>query len=330
VPRVRRIVAALLLAAALLLVAAALPVTVAVTASAARRTEVIAIRAGGVERGYRLFVPSGLSRGRHPLLLALHYLHSDARRFETLTGFDAGAQRRGVLVAYPDGLHGSWNAGTCCAPALTTGVDDVGFLAAVVADVERREPVDPSRIAVTGFSNGALMAYRLVCSRPEVVAVAAVAAGDLLAPACPASRAVALLHVHGALDRVIPLAGEAWSPLDPLGFPAAVRSVERVAAADGCTGATTRSAGPGLTVWSASGCRGGGAVRMITVAGLAHQWWVRMTATTWAFVGACWQDPGRGVSVPRASVPRASVSGAGPPDRVGGPGLRPPTSADAT
>ena len=68
------------------------------------------------------------------------------------------SDRDGVYVAYPEGVRDSFDAGLCCGPAVRYGVDDVAFLARVVADLRSR---GASRVSVVGFSNGGMMAYRL-------------------------------------------------------------------------------------------------------------------------------------------------------------------------
>ena len=52
-----------------------------------------------------------------------------------------------------------WNAGTCCLQPTT--VDDVAFTRAIVSalvEQQQRLNLDPTRIWVAGFSNGAMMA----------------------------------------------------------------------------------------------------------------------------------------------------------------------------
>jgi polyhydroxybutyrate depolymerase len=257
----------------------------------------VALRFDGLARDYRLFVPVGARQAR-PLLLALHPLHGTAVSWERRSGLDAGAAANGVVVAYPDGVGHSWNAGTCCQPAAGRGLDDVGFLRAVVADVARRTPIDLSRVAVTGFSNGALMSYRFVCTAASTAHVAVAVAGDLVSGACTPSRPVSLLHVHGGRDPVIPAGGEASSPLDPSGFPPARTSVALVAAADRCGGASDVGAAL-VSVWRATGCAGGARVELLTSARLGHAYPVGHAATsaygvdmavlTWQFLAEAWR-----------------------------------------
>lgn len=260
-------------------------------------SHLVTMTVGGIQRDYRLFVPAGGPARARPLLLALHQLHGSALSWERRSRLDAGASANGVVVAYPDGVGHSWNAGTCCQPAAGRGVDDVAFLRAVVADVARRTPIDLSRVAVTGFSNGGLMSYRLVCTAADLVHVAIPVAGDLVAGGCEPSRPVSVLHVHGGSDAVIPLDGVARSPLDPAGFPPARTSIGLVAAADRC-GVGSDSLSGAVSVWRADGCAGGARVELMTSAGLGHSYpvgrgasayGVDMTTLTWQFLASVWR-----------------------------------------
>jgi polyhydroxybutyrate depolymerase len=264
--------------------------------AAAGQSRLVPLTAGGVARDYRLFVPDGPRHAR-PLLLALHQLHGFAAAWERSSGLDNGASAADALVAYPDGVGHSWNAGTCCQPAVSRRIDDVAFLRAVVADVARRTPVDLSRVAVTGFSNGALMAYRLVCTPASAVHVAVAVAGDLVAGPCRPSGPVSVLHVHGGRDTVIPLGGTAHSPIDPNGFPPARTSIALVAAADHCA-ASTDSGSDGVELWQATGCAGESRVELLTSARLGHSYptggraaayGVDVAALTWQFLATIWR-----------------------------------------
>ena len=270
-----------------------------VSDTSARDARLVTMNVGGVARHYRMFVPSGPLAARRALLLVLHPLGGSAARFERQSGLDRRAQAAGAVVAYADGLGHSWDAGTCCGYAVRHHVDDVRFLVRVVADIERRVPIDPARIAVTGFSNGALMSYRLACERPDLFGVAVAVAGDAIGPRCNPALPVALLHVHGVRDSVIPLSGVAASPLDAAGFPPAAASVERIAVADGCTDATSAATTSGVR-WTASGCTAGVPVVLQTVDRLAHhypsgaadraRYGLDMSALTWSFVQQAWSS----------------------------------------
>ena len=251
----------------------------------------------GAQRRYRIFVPPRTQTGRRGLLLVLHQLGGSAARFEQQSGLDRRAAAADAVVVYADGLGHSWDAGTCCGYAVRHRVDDVRFLTRVVADVERRVPIDPARIAVTGFSNGALMSYRLLCERPDVFSVAVVVAGDVVGPRCNPAAPVSMLHVHGGRDGIIPLSGEPTSPLTVAGFPPAAASIERLAVADECSDAATTATGNGAE-WTAVGCAGNADVQLRTITNLNHHYpsgdadsirfGVDMSTLTWSFVQSVW------------------------------------------
>lgn len=162
-------------------------------------------------RAYVLHVPPLLRRaprlaeGR-PALIFLHGLLSDPADAAASTGFNRLADRDGVLVAYPEGVRRSFNAGLCCGESVTQGVDDVGFLTDVVNDLRAR---GASRISVVGFSNGGMMGYRLACERPGLVQTVGVMSGTLEIPKC--NGRIRALHLHGEKDTAVPFDGEQYS-----------------------------------------------------------------------------------------------------------------------
>lgn len=162
-------------------------------------------------RAYVLHVPPQLrsaprlAEGR-PVLVFLHALLSDPADAAASTGFNRLADRDGVLVAYPEGVRRSFNAGLCCGESVTQGVDDVGFLTDVVHDLRAR---GAGRISVVGFSNGAMMAYRLACERPDLVDTVGIMSGTMEIPRCGGK--IRALHLHGEKDTAVPFDGAEYS-----------------------------------------------------------------------------------------------------------------------
>lgn len=162
-------------------------------------------------RAYVLHTPAAVRRaprlvdGR-PAMVVLHGLLSDPADAARSTGFDRLADRDGVLVAYPVGIKRSFNAGLCCGEAVTQEVDDVDFLTDLVADLRGR---GVGRISVVGFSNGAMMAYRFACARPDLVDTVGVLSGTLEIPKCRGP--IRALHLHGEKDTAVPFLGERFS-----------------------------------------------------------------------------------------------------------------------
>jgi polyhydroxybutyrate depolymerase len=163
------------------------------------------ITVAGVARSYLLYAPQVISV-KPALVLVLHGFKGSAAEMERRTQrrFDALADRDGFVVAYPEALRAQWNAGH---PWEQAQSDDVGFLAALIDALSGEFDVHPTRIYVTGLSNGAAMSYRLACERPDrIAAIAAVAGGlaeRLMRPCAALSRRpIPLLVIHGTEDRM--------------------------------------------------------------------------------------------------------------------------------
>jgi polyhydroxybutyrate depolymerase len=139
-------------------------------------------------------------------MIVLHGVKDTPEHFESVAGFRRFADRDGDLIAFPEGVRMSFNAGLCCGEAVSYGVDDVGFLSAVVSDLKAR---GAGRISVVGFSNGGMMAYRLACARPDLVDTVGVMSGTLEIPHCDGP--ISALHVHGLKDTAVPFTGEGYS-----------------------------------------------------------------------------------------------------------------------
>lgn len=249
----------------------------------AGRVDTYTLTSDGVARSYRLFVPPVLPTTPARLVVMLHPLNNTAATMESATNLDAGAAANRALVAYPSGIGNSWNAGTCCGTAQLSSVDDVSFLDRVMDDVESHYSVDPAKVAMGGFSNGGLMSYRYACERSARVRVFAIGSGVPVEPSCQISRPVAILHMHGLADTVVPWLGTTTSliPVDGI-FPSVPGAVSGVAVKDGCTGWTAPSVvSTGATRRQATGCPTGASVDMFTSPNLIHAWSTGAAAATY-------------------------------------------------
>jgi polyhydroxybutyrate depolymerase len=123
------------------------------------------------------------------------------------------SDEEGFLVVYPNGTGRldefllTWNAGTCCGYALEHNIDDVGFIRTLLERLEQQVRIDPSRIYVTGISNGGMMTYRLACDLADTVAAIAPVAAALNEEDCSPSRPVSVIIFHGTADEHVPYNG---------------------------------------------------------------------------------------------------------------------------
>jgi polyhydroxybutyrate depolymerase len=225
------------------------------------------IEVGGVTRAYRVHVPADLDADP-ALVVMLHGGLGSAAQAEAAYGWDAVADAEGFVVAYPDGVKRTWNAGDCCGGAEREDVDDVAFLTALVAALQAEFGVSPDRTFGTGMSNGAMMTYRLACETGLFAAIAPVA-GTIVTD-CDDPAPASVLHVHGLDDGSVRMDGEPGDGVgDVDGMPIGdVNALWR--GADGCGEPVVTEAPPVTT--STATCADARTVAMITIAGAGHQW----------------------------------------------------------
>jgi polyhydroxybutyrate depolymerase len=238
------------------------------TASATAGTSINTITADGRQRTFRLYRPASLT-GPAPLVMMLHGGFGTGSQAESAYGWNGLADREGFLVAYPDGLNRAWNVGGgCCGRPATDGVDDVAFVQAMIAAIERLAPVDPLRRYATGISNGGMLAYRLACDTTLFAAVGPVAA-TLLGP-CPPPAPLSVIHVHGLDDRSVRYDGGRGDGVARIDGPPVPEVIARWRATNRCGPPSVTTAGAVTT--SAADCAGGRSVELITIARAGHQW----------------------------------------------------------
>jgi polyhydroxybutyrate depolymerase len=166
----------------------------------------------GIERSYLAYVPAALLGRdvRPPVLIVLHGGGGQARQIMAFTRFNAIAEREGFVALYPQGLNRGWNDGREF-QGRDTSKDDVGFLLAIVDDLERQGGgLDRSAVGVTGISNGGFMAMRMACEAAgQIAGIAAVAATMPVETGarCRPARPVPVLVINGTDDPLVPYQG---------------------------------------------------------------------------------------------------------------------------
>jgi polyhydroxybutyrate depolymerase len=162
----------------------------------------------GRARSYLLHLPPQ-PEGR-PLIIALHALGSNPLLMEAMTDFSSMADREGFIAAYPEGFKSSdagarsWNARFCCRDAKEEGVDDIGFLSALIDQMTER--YHTRGVLITGFSNGGMLAHlagiELADKITAIAPVAATVGKEMIEQ--PPKGPIPVLMVHGSEDRLIP------------------------------------------------------------------------------------------------------------------------------
>ena len=221
-----------------------------------------------------------------PVVIVLHGGGGNADNAIRMTQFDRVARRAGAIVVYPNGTAAraranllTWNAGHCCASAMQTAVDDVGFIGAIVDALVVSGEADAGRVYVTGMSNGAMMAHRLGRELSGKIAAIAPVVGAIFGDEPPPAGPVPAFIIVGATDDVVPPGGGPLQVRALLGVRrAADRDVAPAAAQaeywarhNGCTApARTEDALSVSVVWT--DCESGAPVVFHSVKNNGHAW----------------------------------------------------------
>lgn len=169
-------------------------------------------------RWYEVHLPTGYNaRVDSPVVLVLHGGGFNPNEIRYDSGMNDVADKNNFIAVYPAGTCAPdkpagglyWNDGRPYLSGVNSDVDDVGFIAAVVADLAERYSISKRQVFATGISNGAAMCYRLIKQLPNQIAAIAPVAGqsgaDQLFAAPPGP--VSIIAFQGKLDPIVPYDG---------------------------------------------------------------------------------------------------------------------------
>lgn len=140
---------------------------------------------GSGDRNYIVHVPKNYnSSEKLPLVMVLHGCLEQNGTIERVTNFDALADKERFIVVYPNHKFNPMSGALpyCWefweeAHGNHRGQGDVGDLAEIVKEVQKKYNVDPTRIHITGLSSGAAMAVAAMVAYPDVFASGSPTAG---------------------------------------------------------------------------------------------------------------------------------------------------------
>lgn len=237
----------------------------------ARGTEagIESIRYQDLVRSYLVIRPQLLDVAR-PVMIILHGNGGNPEGMANVaeTSELVGTDR--VIAVLPSARDQQWSEN----PSDSRGIDDVGFIAAVVAALKETVQVDDQRIYLAGFSNGGAMVQRYACADPDGFAAYGVVSAvlrPLVARDCITTPARPIAYMLGTEDPTVPYEG-----------------IEGVASADSSTGfwvdaqdcgpvdqealPNSRNDGTTTQLKQYDGCDEGSEVRLYSIQGGGHAW----------------------------------------------------------
>lgn len=235
------------------------------------------VAVGGTQRTYRIVAPGGSAAGL-PVVVAMHDAGNTVDGMLQVTQFEPEISGGGFAVVLPAAVEAAertWNAGFCCGPGPSVGIDDMAFLDALLHELAADQRFDAEQVYLTGVSNGAVMAYRYACERAERVAGVAVVAGTMDPHACQPSAPVSVLEIRGTADEVVPFDGGQMPDFVQATIPAmsAEALVARWAQLNGCAEQPADATAGAVTRTTWQDCQGGATVALIAIEGAGHTWY---------------------------------------------------------
>jgi len=170
------------------------------------------IEIDGRRRSYLVHVPESYDAEKPtPVVLVFHGFGADGASMVRFCGMNEKADQAGFIAVYPFGTGANvfrlFNGGGAKNEIARSLPDDVRYVKDLLADVSARVNVDPRRVYATGFSNGAMMCYRLAVEMAERVAAIATVAGTMANGLPDPTRPVPVLHFHGTADPAFSFGG---------------------------------------------------------------------------------------------------------------------------
>jgi polyhydroxybutyrate depolymerase len=242
----------------------------AATVKVATATKSYSVTVGDVKRSYEVIAPVKALPAKAPVIV---FLAGISAATESGANVVAGEIKRDDLVpyatsdqaeiVYPEPLYGSWNATGCCGAAAAKNVNDLGFLAALVAKVD---PGHARQIDVVGYSNGARLAYRVACDNPGLFDGYAMVKGEPT-QGCDMRKPVSILQIASVDDPEVPYQPGDHGSVESL---AVTTLVGQLRATDKCPANNAVGHSGEMTQLTWSGCAGGTSIALAAWSGGVH------------------------------------------------------------
>ena len=241
----------------------------------AREGQRVTVNVGGERREYLLYVPSAYRPGTPiALVMAFHGGGDNIDHMARFTRYPAVAEQERFIVAIPQGVARTWNAGSGRGEgaAEDRNIDDLGFVRAMLTQIKSTYAIDPRRVYASGMSKGGMLAYYIACNMSEEIAAITVVSTTMTAARCNPSNPVAVLHIQGSADENVPLTGGRGKyTARGTSYPPVQQAIDLWRTRNSCSANITQMPlSPDTTCRVYSGCQA--EVRLCLVQNGGHAW----------------------------------------------------------
>ena len=208
----------------------------------------VSIRIDDRDRTFLFVTPKGFKPGKPlPIVFFFHGAGGTAEQAARTYGWVEKADAENFFAAFPQGLPVRpdapasfilnphvWRDQRAGLPV--SGVNDVHFFEELLDKLQTALPIDPRRVYVTGFSNGAGLTFTLGAHFPDRIAAIAPISSQSFARVETLARPLPVYYLTGTADPLIPYNGGTvklpWGNTHTV--PPVQESVDTWAKLDGC------------------------------------------------------------------------------------------------
>ena len=163
-------------------------------------TTTYSLKVGSLTRQYEVIQPTRTLPKSAPIIVVLSGAAASTSDEITRDRMVPYVDADKAEVVYPVAIKESWNAIGCCDDAAKENINDVGFMKALVPQID---PGHVRPIYVVGYSVGGRLAYRLACTDPTLFdGMAAVKADPM--PGCVVTKPMNVIVFSSQNDKYVP------------------------------------------------------------------------------------------------------------------------------
>ena len=172
----------------------------------------------------KVYLPKDFKKkDKWPLIISMHGYGGSSFIQNYYIRLKRYKSKFGYVFASPNGLNNEegksyWNASEFCCDFDKSGVDDIAYIKGIIEEIKSSKEIgriDPKRVYLIGYSNGAFLASKIACSdQVDIAGIVTISGtsdlrdtdGELLDVKdlnCKHDRPIPTLHVHGTEDSTI-------------------------------------------------------------------------------------------------------------------------------